>query len=456
MDVKRLTAVRPSERQIRWQTLGFTAFLHFGINTFTNREWGTGEEDPSAYAPASPDTDQWCEALQAAGIKACILTAKHHDGFCLWDTAYTRHSVMSSPVPVDVVASLAESCRRFQLKLGLYLSPWDRHEPLYGTGAPYDRFFCGQLEELTTRYGELYTLWFDGACGEGANGKKQIYDWERYYAIIRKNQPDAVISVMGPDVRWIGNEAGETRRSEWSVVSTRLRDHAAIAARSQQSDGLPPLSPMDDDLGSISALEHEPELCWYPAEVDVSIRPGWFYHPEENEKLRTLDDLLRIYEASAGGNAVLLLNVPPDTDGRIHAGDVSRLLELGDALRDMYRDNLCSGAAAHDDTGCATAQILTDDETFWRGNGETGAITLTFPGNRTISRIVLCEQIRESQRIAAFEIAAAIGGETRVLYKGMTVGFRKICRFDTVNTDCLRISITDSREYPTLRFIGAY
>jgi len=182
MDVKRLVAIRPGERQIMWQSLGFTAFLHFGVNTFTNREWGTGREDPAVFAPAALATEQWCAALQAAGIKACILTAKHHDGFCLWDTAYTRHSVISSPKPVDIVASLADSCRRSGLKLGLYLSPWDRHEQTYGTGKPYDDFFCGQLEELTTRYGGLYTIWFDGACGEGPNGKAQEDDWERYFA----------------------------------------------------------------------------------------------------------------------------------------------------------------------------------------------------------------------------------------------------------------------------------
>ena len=456
VDVSRLTAVRPSERQIRWQALGFTAFLHFGINTFTNREWGTGDEDPALYAPASLDTGQWCAALRAAGIKACILTAKHHDGFCLWDTAHTRHGVMASPAPVDVVAALAESCRRCGLKLGLYLSPWDMHEETYGTGAAYDDFFCNQLEELTTGYGALYTLWFDGACGEGPNGKKQVYDWERYYAVIRKNQPEAVISVMGPDVRWIGNEAGETRRSEWSVVSARLRDQALIAARSQQADGLPPLSPMDEDLGSAQALAREPALCWYPAEVDVSIRPGWFYHPEENTKLRTVDDLLRMYEASAGGNAVLLLNVPPDTDGCIHAADASRLRALGEVLRERYRDNLCAGATAHADDGNALPQVLIDDETFWQGDGETCAVALAFPSARTVRRIVLCEQIREGQRIAAFEIAAVTGGEERVLYRGTTVGFRKICEVGAVHADALRISITDSREYPTLRFIGVY
>ncbi|MCL2696432.1 MAG: alpha-L-fucosidase [Clostridiales bacterium] len=456
MDVAKLVAVRPDERQIAWQSLGFTAFLHFGVNTFTNREWGTGKEDPAVFAPTSLDTDQWCAALASAGITACILTAKHHDGFCLWNTAHTRHSVMSSSARTDVVQSLSDYCRRFGLKLGLYLSPWDMHEPTYGTGKPYNDFFCAQLEELITRYGALYALWFDGACGEGENGKKQEYDWERYFALIRKNQPDAVISSMGPDVRWIGNEAGITRESEWSVVSARLQDHSKIAASSQQADGLPPLSPETADLGSAAALQHEPELCWYPAEVDVSIRPGWFYHPEENDKVRTLDDLLHIYETSVGGNAVLLLNVPPDTDGRIHAADVRRLQELGDVIGAAYGSNLCADASAHDGDGNDISYVLHDDDTCWRGDGEPSVMTVTFPSERIVQRVVLCEQIRESQRIEAFEVVALTGRDEQVVFRGTTVGFKKMCRFAPIPANRITITVQKSRQHPTIRLVEIY
>jgi len=474
MDISRLVEVKPDERQIAWQSLGFTAFLHFGMNTFTNREWGDGQEDPACFRPAALDTDQWCEALRAAGVRACILTAKHHDGFCLWDTAHTRHSAMYAPQPVDVVASLSASCEKFNLKLGLYLSPWDRHEPRYGTGKSYDDYFCAQLEEITSHYGELYCVWFDGACGEGPEGKRQVYDWERYYAIVRRNQPHAAISIIGPDVRWIGNEAGETRPSEWSVVPVRLRDAHIIAAKSQQGDDTDfrerGLSPEDVDLGSRRALENEGELCWYPAEVDVSIRPGWFYHPEDDGKARSLENLLDIYEASAGGNAVLLLNVPPDTRGLIHEADVARLRELGDALRAIYSVNILAapGAAAHAHDGSGrpapeipapevpAPEILVDDDSFWHGEGERGAITVTLPRAVTISRAVLCEQIRESQRIEAFTLSARDGVAWREIYRGTTVGFRKICRFPPVTADAVRVTVTESRLYPTLRFVGLY
>ncbi|GHU01114.1 hypothetical protein FACS1894147_00350 [Spirochaetia bacterium] len=467
MDIRSLTAVRPHERQINWQELEFTAFLHYGMNTFTDREWGTGEEDPLLYKPSRLDTDQWCRALEAAGIRACVLTAKHHDGFCLWDTAYTKHSVMSSSKPEDVAARLADSCAKYGLKLGLYLSPWDRHEPCYGSGEAYNDFFCGQLEEIMTRYGKLYSLWFDGACGEGPNGKTQIYDWDRYYALIRRLQPDAVIASVGPDVRWVGNEAGATRPSEWSVVPAHLQDAHKIAAKSQQTDDAEfrkrLTSPQDQDLGSREILAAETNLVWYPAEVDVSIRPGWFYHAKEDNQVKPLETLLRFYETAVGGNTVLLLNIPPDQEGRIHEADCRRLEELGDAVRGIFAENLLEKAgvsirAGTEDPACPAVNILRDDETFWRPSGESGAaeIEITLPRGTTLSHVVLQEQIRESQRIEAFSVYARIGETWKKIYAGTTVGYKKICRFPPIETAALRVVIEQSRVYPTLRFLGAY
>ena len=456
-----MVQVRPAERQIAWQALGFTAFIHYGINTFTNREWGKGDESPSLYNPTRLDTDQWCEAFKSASINGCVLTAKHHDGFCLFDSAYTKHGVMSSPRPVDVAASLAASCEKYGLKLGLYLSPWDRHESCYGSGKEYNDFFCNQLEEIMTRYGKLYSLWFDGACGEGPNGKKQLYDWDRYYELIRRLQPDAVISSVGPDVRWVGNEAGATRPSEWSVVPSWLQDVHKIAADSQQNDDAKfrerPIK--RDDLGSRKALENETDLVWYPAEVDVSIRPGWFYHPEEDDKVKPLDTLLRFYETAVGGNAVLLLNIPPDREGRIHEADARRLAELGKAINGIFGKNLLEGASVRaeaEDKAHPAANILEDDESYWKPNTECAELEIKLPRYAKVSHIDLREQVRESQRIEAFSVYAETGSGREKIYEGTTVGFRKICRFKPVETDCLRITIEQSRVYPTLRFVGAY
>ncbi|MCL2378105.1 MAG: alpha-L-fucosidase [Defluviitaleaceae bacterium] len=454
-----MVSIYPSKNQVDWQALGFTAFLHYGINTFTNREWGDGKEDPAIYNPSNLDTDQWCKALKAAGVTACIITAKHHDGFCLFDTAHTKHSVMYSPKPVDVVAALGASCTMYGLKMGVYLSPWDRNAPTYGSGKAYDDYFCAQLEELTTKYGPLYSLWFDGACGEGPNGKKQIYDWARYYALIRKNQPQAVIAVCGPDVRWIGNEAGYTRPSEWSVVPARMRNTEATAALSQQQDDSAfrerPISSQDEDLGSRGFLQNEMalggELCWYPAEVDVSIRPGWFYHKEEDGAVRSLENLLDIYEKSVGGNAVLLLNIPPDTTGQLNKADADRLKELGNKIAAIYTNNLLEDATTN-----VGQNILQDNQDYWLGNNESEEITIQLPAAKALTHIVLCEQVLQSQRVEAFTILAEADGNWQNIYSGTTIGFKKICRFPPVSTKSIRIVINQSRIAPTIRYIAGH
>ena len=457
--VDKLISIRPTEEQVAWQELGFTAFLHYGMNTFTDREWGDGTENPKFYNPSALDTDQWCEAMKGAGIKACIITAKHHDGFCLFDTAHTEHCVMRSPKPADVVAAFARSCAKYGLKMGVYLSPWDRNAPSYGSGVPYDDYFCAQLEELTTGYGPLYSVWFDGACGVGPGGKRQEYDWRRYHAVIRKNQPQAVIAICGPDVRWIGNEAGQTRPSEWSVVPDRLRRVEYTAGLSQQADDASfrerPISSEDKDLGSREFLAGEGELCWYPAEVDVSIRPGWFYHKEEDGQIRSVENLLDIYEKSVGGNAVLLLNIPPDNTGQISPADVLRLRELGKRINAIFIDNIFSGARVTID-GAEQSGLTEDDSVYWTGGGEQAEVRIDLSNAKTLTHIVLCEEIRQSQRIESFSLFADVDGEWQSVYQGTTVGFKKICRFDPVKAAAWRINITGSRKAPTLRFIGGY
>lgn len=320
--------VRPAPRQVVWQETEFYGFIHFGMNTFTNREWGTGHEPEELFNPTAFDARQWARVANEAGMRGLILTCKHHDGFCLWPSRFSEHTVARSPWRNghgDVVAEVARACAQYGLKFGVYLSPWDRTDATYGQGDAYNDFYINQLTELLTQYGPIFEVWLDGANGEGPNGKKQHYDWERLYATVRRLQPDACIAVSGPDVRWVGNEAGHVRPNEWSVVPASLRDQEAIAAKSQQEDDedfARVFSATDDDLGSRRALaQYEGPLIWYPAEVNTSIRPGWFYHPAEDDQVKSAATLFKLYQAAVGGNGTFLLNVPPDPSGRIAAPD---------------------------------------------------------------------------------------------------------------------------------------
>lgn len=277
--IRYAASITPSPRQLAWQQLEFYAFTHFGMNTFTNREWGDGTEDPALFNPDALDADQWVAAVKSAGMKALILTCKHHDGFCLWPSAYTEHSVKNSPWKNgqgDVVREVSDACRRGGIKFGVYLSPWDRHDARYGQGKPYDDYFVSQLTELATNYGDIFCFWFDGACGEGKNGKKQIYDWERYYAVLRKLQPNAVLNVCGPDVRWCGNEAGHCRKAEWSVVPAELRDAERTA--SNRSRRMTENSPVKSTLKTrTSAAERSSAM----QENLSGIRPRWILPSEQ-------------------------------------------------------------------------------------------------------------------------------------------------------------------------------
>ncbi len=466
---RRLIQVTPSERQLRLQQLEFYGFAHFTVNTFTDREWGDGTESPAVFAPSRFDAQQWTDALCAAQMKGLILTCKHHDGFCLWPSRYTDHSVAASPYKNgrgDIVGEVADACRRAGLKFGIYLSPWDRHSPLYGTGKPYDDYFVAQLTELLTGYGDIFAVWFDGACGEGPNGKKQHYDWDRYYATIRALQPDACIHVCGPDIRWCGNEAGDTRESEWSVVPRRTADTEKIASLSQQADDVAfrrrTIRATDRDLGSRALLAEEPELIWYPAEVDTSIRPGWFWHAAENDQVRPLSTLIDIYEKAVGGNATLLLNIPPTQDGLFHENDVTRLRELGDYIRTAYRHNLLESAvltASPAAEGCTIENVRTDDDRFYLPAAETGTaeISLRWPQAQTIRRVVLQEQLRMSQRVESFAVDALLADGWQQVAAGTVIGHKRIVTLpESLHTAALRIRITDARVAPTLRSIGIY
>ena len=386
------------------------------------------------------------------------MTCKHHDGFCLWPSKYTTHSVASSPYKNgqgDVVRETADACKKHGLKFGVYLSPWDRNCPLYGQGKEYDDYFVNQLTELLTGYGEIFSVWFDGACGEGPNGKKQVYDWRRYYRVIRKLQPNACISVCGPDVRWCGNEAGHTRPAEWSVVPERAKDSEIVAEKSQQEDSgefrQRRVDARDEDLGSRTVLASEDKLIWYPAEVNTSIRPGWFWHESENDKVRSLEELIHIYNNSVGGNATFLLNIPPTSEGLLHENDAKRLAELGAYLNAAFRNNLMDSASVSNDA--VRNAIRVDDYDTYCTDTE---VTAEWETPVEIGNIVLKENILRSQRIESFTVEARIDGKYAEIYRGTVVGYKRIVPLKKVRTDGIRIRITDSRLEPTIAFLGIY
>ncbi|MDF2985019.1 MAG: alpha-fucosidase [Eubacterium sp.] len=462
--------VLPSERQYVWQQMEFYAFIHFTVNTFTDREWGYGDEAPAIFNPPALNADQWAETCRAAGMKGLILTCKHHDGFCLWPSRFTGHSVKNSPWKDgkgDVVREVSDACRRAGLKFGIYISPWDRHEKTYGDSEAYNRYFINQLTELLTGYGDIFCVWFDGACGEGPNGKRQIYDWEAYYKIIRELQPQAVISVCGPDVRWCGNEAGHCRKSEWSVVPRELQDAEKIAGKSQKADDgefSKLINSMEQDLGSRAAIKNASELIWYPAEVNTSTRPGWFYHSAEDHSVKTAEQLLKVYLNSVGGNSCFLLNIPPDGRGLIHENDVAVLEKLGGTIKKTFCENLAAKAVATASESLNDAHlpdnILSENkDSFWRpaAGTEAAELVLTLESEKTFNIIVLKENISYSgQHVESFTLEVLQNGCWMRVFEGTVIGYKRICCFNKISASGIRLKITASRLFPTIEYLGVF
>ena len=466
-----LIQIVPSDRQLAYQETEFYAFFHFGMNTYTDREWGDGTENPELFHPAELDADQWVSAAKNAGMKGVILTCKHHDGFCLWPTRYTRHSVAASPWKNgtgDVVREVSDACRRHGMKFGIYLSPWDRNQPCYGTGKEYDDYYLSQLTELLTGYGEIFSVWLDGACGEGPNGKKQVYDWARYYACVRKYQPNACICVCGPDIRWCGNEAGDVRKSEWSVVPARTALAESVQEKSQQADDEEfrqrKITSDMEDLGSRAALQGEKDLIWYPAEVNTSIRPGWFYHEKEDDQVKSLAELIHIYCGSVGGNATFLLNIPPMPNGLLHPNDVARLAEFGQWKRNAFFGNLAEAAeitASSEDVAYPVQNVLTDTRTTWYqpANGTTASpaeLIFDLHTQKELGYLVLKEAIQHSQRVEAFQVYAQKEEKWVPIYEGTVVGYQKIVDLSGFFTRKLKIVFSDYRVVPLISFVGIY
>ena len=440
----------PTPQQVAWQQMEMNLFCHFGPNTFTGAEWGDGTEPEDIFQPTALDCRQWAETARAAGFRGVILTAKHHDGFCLWPSPESAHTVAQSAWrdgQGDVLRALSDACAAEDLRFGVYISPWDRHDPRYGSPA-YNEAFVRTLESvLDGRYGPVFEQWFDGACGEGPTGRRQVYDWPLFNATVERLQPQAVIfSDVGPGCRWVGNERGEAGRTNWSTL---------------ELDGFEPGagSPPEEVLnGGTPGASH-----WAAAETDVSIRPGWFWRASETAQVKGVQELLQIYYESVGRNSLLLLNVPPDTRGRIDAVDSLRLMEFRAALDAVFAVDQADGAVVSGPSrgrGFAPANVLSGDyDSYWAlpDDRTTASLTLEFPEPRTFNRLLLQEYIPLGQRIVAFHAEMLTPeGVWLEIARETTVGYKRIVLTPTVTTTALRLVIDDALACPTLTRLALY
>lgn len=437
--------VLPTEAQVEWQKMEYNLFMHFGPNTFTGAEWGSGQEKAELFNPTAMDCGQWASIAKAAGMKGIIITAKHHDGFCLWPNPVSRHTVAQSSWrdgKGDVLKDLSEACDEYDLGFGVYISPWDRNDPHYGTDE-YNDVFVKTLESALGNYGHVFEQWFDRACGEGPNGKQQIYDWPLFNSTVLKMQPDAIIfSDYGPGCRWVGNEAGSAGRTCWSTMNVNDDFTGPPVSRRELNEGIKGAN------------------TWAAAETDVSIRPGWFWRESENSKVKSLQHLLKIYYESVGRNSLLLLNVPPDTRGLIHEVDSARLMEFRAALDEIFSVDLAAGAEieAENVRGGArrfSAQNLLhhDYDRYWAVDDDVTKVSLvvTLPEQRTFNRVQLQEYIPLGQRVSAFSIEALDeDGIWQPIARETTIGYKRIVHVPTTTTTAVRVNIEESEACPVL------
>ncbi|WP_098742086.1 alpha-L-fucosidase [Paenibacillus sp. EZ-K15] len=401
---------KPSPQQLAWQDMEMGMFCHFGMNTFCDQEWGDGTDSAEIFNPEQLDARQWARTAKRAGFKYLVLTAKHHDGFCLWPTKTTDYSVKSSPWrdgKGDVVREVADACKEEGLQFGLYLSPWDRHEPCYPDKEAYDDFYAEQLTELLTGYGSLVEVWFDGA---GSQGRE--YDWNRIIGLVDQYQPDAMVFNMGrPTIRWVGNEDGVAPYPCWNTATT-AKESMFTSDMMTWMAGTP---------------------AWVPAECDVPIRKlHWFWHPDDEASLRSLEEVLDIYYRSVGHGATLLLNISPDNRGLLPEVDVKRVIEFGDEIRRRF--------------GQPVGQT----------SGEGTELLLGLGSIQPVNHVIIMEDIAHGERVREYVLEAYSQGEWKELVRGSAIGHKKIDRFDTIETDQLRVRILSSVEKPLIRNLAAY
>lgn len=450
----------PEPKQVEWQQMETYAFIHFGLNTFNDREWGYGDTDPKTFNPTNLDCEQWAQTLVKAGMKGVILTAKHHDGFCLWPFEGTDYSVKNSPWKNgqgNVVKELSEACKKYGLKFAVYLSPWDRHQANYGT-PEYLPYFYAQLHDLLTNYGPVFEVWFDGANGgDGWYGgakdirtidRKNYYNYPRIYEMLDSIQPQAIIfSDGGPGCRWVGNEKGFAGATNWSFLR-KGEVHPGYDKSYELQYG------------------HPDGNQWVPAECDVSIRPGWFYHPEEDDRVKSPDQLVDLYYRSVGHNATLLLNFPVDRRGLIHPVDSANAVRFHEMIQQQLKTNLVAGMipkVSNERGGDFVASALTDDnfDTYWATeDGVTTAdIEFSFDTPTRMNRMMLQEYISLGQRVKAF-VVEYLDKDTWLPVKlneeTTTIGYKRLLRFETVETKGIRIRITDARGPLCLSNVGVY
>jgi alpha-L-fucosidase len=447
----------PSENQMAWQQMEYYAFVHLSVNTYTDMAWGNGNEDPKIFNPTSLDCRQWARTAKEAGMKGIILTAKHHSGFCLWPSKYTEYSVKNCPWKGgkgDIVREMSDACKEYGLKLGIYLSPWDRNRSDYGK-PEYITYFRNQLRELLTNYGDIFEIWFDGANGGsgyygGANETRKIdrttyYDWANTYKLVRELQPKIVIWNDGgerADLRWVGTEAGYVGETNWSLL-----DSTGDVPENMLRYGL------------------ENGNKWVPGEVNTSIRPEWFYHKKEDSKVKTVPQLMEIYYNSIGRNATLLLNFPIMPSGLIHPKDEKAVIEFGQAVRKAFAVNLLKGSKA-ESSGFrgknkkfgADKAIDQSNETYWTtdDNVKTGSLTMTFTKPVSFNRFLAQEYIKLGQRVKSFTVEAFADGAWKELTKATTIGYKRILRFPTVKATKLRFTVTDAKSCPLISNIEVF
>ncbi|HQQ98302.1 MAG TPA: alpha-L-fucosidase [Cyclobacteriaceae bacterium] len=450
----------PSPPQLAWHDMEMNAFVHFTTNTFTNREWGYGDESPSVFQPTAFDADQWVQTFKETGFQGVILTCKHHDGFCLWPSQYTNHSVKSSPWrngKGDVVAEVATACKKHGLKFGIYVSPWDRNHPDYGSPV-YVTYYRNQLTELFTNYGPLFEMWFDGANGgDGYYGGKRekrsiqgstYYDWPTTLDLVRGMEPNIIFfSDAGPGVRWVGNERGIAGETNWNTITP----DTLFAGKG----GIEKLLNTGDEHGT----------AWIPAEVDVSIRPGWFYHASEDSLVKTPEDLFSIYMSSVGRGSTLLLNVPPDRRGLLHEKDVASLQGFRKLLDERLGHNLineatltASNTRGRDTRFSVQNLIDTPDSTYWATDDGIHSATLdiAFTDYREVHYLVLAEYLPLGQRVKSFTIETVHDNESKPVFTGTTIGHKRIIPLQSIRTKHLRVRFTDARASLVLSGMAVY